>query len=313
MAGLVRGAHRGDGLGNRFLGTLRECQVLCHVIRVFDDSNVGHVDGMVDPVSDANVVQLELILADLEHAARRLDKKSCTGVERKTLEVVVEGLERGRLAGDLGLSPDALASIKSMGLLTLKPVIYAFNVDEVDFVYRSQACQSIQNIMNSIQYCDPLTDLWTLVSAKVEAEVAALPDDQQSTYLMDLGMEDVHQSHGHQTMLCYHSLPTMVQRRLCLSTVYTGPGVPAERSQTTKAHLLVPNDDGATTTTTTTYDLAGRLHRDIQKGFIRAEVSSAGALLEQPNYQAAKEAGLTHVEGREYVLQPNDVVLIKWN
>ena len=171
MAGLVRGAHRGDGLGNRFLGTLRECQVLCHVIRVFDDSNVGHVDGMVDPVSDANVVQLELILADLEHAARRLDKKSCTGVERETLEVVVEGLERGRLAGDLGLSPDALASIKSMGLLTLKPVIYAFNVDEVDFVYRSQACQSIQNIMNSIQYCDPLTDLWTLVSAKVEAEV----------------------------------------------------------------------------------------------------------------------------------------------
>eukprot|EP00804_Cyclotella_cryptica_P020580 CCRYP_003424-RA/>CCRYP_003424-RA protein AED:0.28 eAED:0.28 QI:0/-1/0/1/-1/1/1/0/264 len=133
VAGLVKGASRGEGLGNKFLATVRECSIIVHVVRCYADNDVIHVDGKVDPVADAEVVNLELLLADLSHVQRRLEKSTCTGEEREVLQKVEIALENGLPAKSIGLSSEEMRLIKSMGLLTLKPVIYAFNVDEVDF------------------------------------------------------------------------------------------------------------------------------------------------------------------------------------
>jgi len=147
VAGLIKNAHRGEGLGNRFLATLRECDAICHLIRTFEDKDIVHVDGKVNPVDDAEVVNLELLLADLAHVERRLEKTTCRREERAALEAVGAGLRKGIPARAIGLSEDEVFSIKSMGLLTLKPVLYAFNVDEVDFTLgRSEALASAEKI-----------------------------------------------------------------------------------------------------------------------------------------------------------------------
>ena len=305
VAGLAKGAHRGQGLGNRFLGTLRECNAICHLVRTFGDDNVVHVDGKVDPVADTEVINLELMLADLAHAERRLEKTTCQGVERETLEVVVKRLQEGVPARAVGLSVSQEFSIKSMGLLTLKPVLYAFNVDEVDFTLgRDDAMDRAVEILSSVQYCDPLTDLFTLVSAKIEAELCTKDRDKQEEYLASLGV-DLEPEQKCNDLLSYTVLPSMVKELLDLSLVYTGPGVPPERSRTTKAYLTSNNS-------WTADSLAGRLHGEIQKGFIHAEVTHARSLLEHENYIAAKGYGCVRTEGRDYVLRPSDVVLIKW-
>ena len=135
IAGLAKGASRGEGLGNKFLGTARECDALCHVVRAFADPGIVHVDGKMDPAADAEAINLELLLADAAHVERRLEKTTCRGEEREALEVVLEGLQRGVPARAAGLTDAQLrnAGVRSMGLLTLKPVLYTFNVDEEDF------------------------------------------------------------------------------------------------------------------------------------------------------------------------------------
>merc|ERR1711862_632561 len=125
----------GEGLGNRFLGTLRDCQAVCHVVRTFEDQNVVHVDGKVNPIEDIEAISLELLFADMAHVERRLGKRNVPLKERATLEQIAEGFEKGIPARALCLTEEAKFSIKSMGLLTLKPICYAFNVDEVDFVF----------------------------------------------------------------------------------------------------------------------------------------------------------------------------------
>ena len=306
VAGLAKGAHRGEGLGNRFLATLRECDALCHLVRTFEDPDVVHVDGKVDPVADAEAINLELIYADLAHAERRLEKTTCVDTERTTLERIVEGLERGIPARSLALPNEELFSIKSMGLLTLKPVLYVFNVDEVDFAYREQAMTAAESFLKSIQYCDPDIDLYTLVSAKLEEEITRKDSkqEQQDYLLEDMGIE-LEDGESIEDLLSYNKLPRMVLDLLDLRVVYTGPGVPPERSQTTKAYLL-------SNQRMTAEGLAGRLHGEIQKGFIRAEVTKASDLLIHEHYVAAKEAGCVRTEGRDYVLNADDVVLIKW-
>lgn len=176
VAGLVKGAHRGEGLGNRFLATLRECHVLVHVVRTFPGGvaveEVIHVNGKVDPVSDVNDIHLELLFADLDHVHRRLEKTACTGTERIALEKVQHGLECDIPARSLGLCSEEVYAIKSMGLLTLKPVLYAFNVEEVDFTLaRVAALHQAATVVQSIPYFDPSTDGFTIVSAKLEAEI----------------------------------------------------------------------------------------------------------------------------------------------
>jgi ribosome-binding ATPase YchF (GTP1/OBG family) len=276
------------------------------LVRTFEDPDVVHVDGKVDPVADAEAINLELIYADLAHAERRLEKTTCVDTERITLERIVEGLERGIPARSLALPNEELFLIKSMGLLTLKPVLYVFNVDEVDFAYREQAMTAAESFLKSIQYCDPGIDLYTLVSAKLEEGITRKDSKQeQQDYLLDdMGIE-LEDGESIEDLLSYNKLPRLVLDLLDLRVVYTGPGVPPERSQTTKAYLLSNQQ-------MTAEGLAGRLHGEIQKGFIRAEVTKASDLLIHEHYAAAKEAGCVRTEGRDYVLTADDVVLIKW-
>jgi GTP-binding protein YchF len=304
VAGLVRGASRGEGLGNRFLATIRECDAILHVVRYFENDDIVHVDGKVDPVGDAEVVNLELIFADLAQVEKRLERGNCVGEEREALEKVQVGLSDGKLARSLGLNEGELKAIKSMGMLTLKPVLYAFNVDDVDFTFgKTEAVEQAEKIFHSIQYCDPKRDMFTLVSAELEAEVSSRTLHEQEQYLTSLGL-DIDKSNVNE-MLSYHSLPLKVMELLNLSLCYTGPGVPPEKSKTTKSYLFQQDSR-------TAWDMAGRLHGEIQRGFQRAEIIKVADLLGQDSYTLAKESGCVRTEGKEYVMNNDEVILIKW-
>ena len=235
VAGLVKGASRGEGLGNKFLATIRECDMIIHVVRSYIDEDVIHVDGKVDPVLDAEVVNLELLLADLAHVQRRLEKSTCTGEEREVLEKICKALEDGMPARSIGLSSDEKFAVKSMGLLTLKPVIYAFNIDEIDFcLNREETIQLAETYMSKIQYCDLDKDTFMVVSAKLESDLCSLDGgEERIEYMENIGLE----CDNMEQLLSYHALPLLVKDVLDLSLVYTGPGVPLEKSQTTK-HTL---------------------------------------------------------------------------
>jgi GTP-binding protein YchF len=305
VAGLVRGASRGEGLGNQFLATVRECNLIVHVVRCYENDDVIHVEGKVDPVADAEVVNLELLLADLSHVQRRLERNTCDGVERETLVKLEKGLENGLPARSIGLSSDEEFAIKSMGLLTLKPVIYAFNADEIDFAFDREVSMTLtESYMSQIQYCDEDRDSHLLVSAKLESELCMQPQEERLEYLDSIGVgEDSALELTDQ--LSYHKLPLLVKDVLGLTLVYTGPGVPPERSQTTKSHVV-------SSSSVSVFDLAGKLHGDIQKGFMHADVINAVDLIKFDTYSAAKESGSIRMEGREYMLQDGDVALIKW-
>lgn len=308
VAGLCKGASRGEGLGNRFLGTVRDCNAICHVLRLFEDPNTIHVDGRVDPLTDAQVVNLELLLADIDHVQRRLERTTCRGVERDVLEQVLEGLLAGTPARNVGLDEAQEFAIKSMGLLTLKPTLYCFNVDEVDFTLdRAETFSRAKDILQAIpEHEKSKTNeelKFGLVSAKLESELADKSAKEQIEFLASLGVRGTEETI--KDLFSHNVLPRQICNLLGLEMAYTGPGVPLERSSTTKAHMFRSGS-------LTADGLASRLHGDIHKGFIRAEVVPATTLLEYPTYTAAKEAGVVRGEGRDYVLQGNDVVLIKW-
>ena len=192
-----------------------------------------------------------------------------------------------------------------MGLLTLKPVIYAFNVDEVDFALnRDEITKLAEAYMKQIQYCDLDKDSYLIVSAKLEAEMSSLTKEERIEYMESIGIE-CSDSDAIGKFLSYNLLPLKVKNVLDLKSVYTGPGVPSERSQTTKTHILASKSLSAST-------LAGRLHGDLKKGFMHAEVINSASLIQYDNYNAAKEDGSIRMEGKEYTLQDGDVVYIKW-
>jgi GTP-binding protein YchF len=303
VAGLVKGASRGEGLGNQFLATVRECNLIIHVVRSYDDADVIHVEGKVDPVADAEVVNLELLLADLAHVQRRLVKSTCIGEEREVLLKIEKGLESGQPARSLGLTSEEEFSIKYMGLLTLKPVIYAFNVDEVDYIFdRDASMAAAESYVKQLQYCDLDKDSFAVVSAKFESELSTKSDEDKCTYLDSIGVGDDIELNE---QMSYHRLPLLVKDVLDLGLVYTGPGVPPERSQTTKTHIIPSSSMSV-------LDLAGKLHGDIQKGFMNAEVICASDLVQYETYGAAKDGGSIRMEGKDYLLQSGDVALIKW-
>jgi len=281
-------------LGNRFLGTLREVHVLVHVLACFDSSN---------PVVDLEDIHLELLLADEGHVSERLKKSRLGDEERRVLEGIQECLRAGKPARAVEWSEEEKKLVRSMGLLTLKPVLYVFNVDEADWTLgRNEMIQSLKDTFDprtSSSIFDPQKDMWTLTSAKAESEWVLLDDNERRDYLESLGVE----ASEIENLLAYRRLPKLIQELMDYSIAYTGPGVPLERSQTTRAHLF---------SRMTAHDLAGRIHGDIQKGFIRAEVIAANELLKYPSHAAAKEDGCVRLEGREYELQSEDVVLIKW-
>jgi GTP-binding protein YchF len=308
VAGLVKGASKGEGLGNKFLATVRECDLIVHVVRSYIDDDVIHVSDKIDPVADADIVNLELILADLSQVQRRLDNIACDGMERHVLLLVEKALENGLPARSLNLSIEEVNAVKSMGLLSLKPMIYAFNVDEVDFALNcSESMYLAGEHMKQLQYCDMDTDSYMVVSAKLESDIGALSSEQRCEYLESIGAE-FRDPATESRLWSYHNVPLRVKEVLHLGLVYTGPGVPPERSRTTKAHILPSFSNSSMTA----FDLAGKLHGDIQKGFIRAEVIQSQDLIGYENYSAAKVDGRIRTEGKEYVLTNGDVVLIKW-
>jgi len=296
VAGLCKNAHKGEGLGNRFLGNLRECSALVHVIGLFDTT--------ADPVLDAQVIELELLLADLEHVERRLDRKTCTGVERETLDKIKEVLQLDKPVRHLELSKEEQLSIKSMGLLTLKPILFCFNLDDIDFTLGMDdslvRCRSIMSKLVS----DPADRTsFVMVCAKLDSELSKMENEsQKAAFLESLGVENPFDFLQLQSQT---TLPGMICQMLGYDVVYTGAGVPKERSGTTKAHLFHEGELSAD-------GLASRLHGDIQKGFIRAEVVDAADLLQCKSFADARESGNVRSEGRGYNLKPKEVVLIRW-
>lgn len=306
VAGLVSGASRGEGLGNKFLANIRECEAIIHVLRNYDDNNVVHVAGEINPVKDAETVNTELQLADIAHIERRLEKKNCRGEERDVLEMLLPKLREGIPARSCGISYKAQFSIKSMGLLTLKPVIYAFNVSRNAFLFeRDKAMTGAKAALENIRYCDTSRDLIALVSAKMEANLSKLPIEEELDRLHKHGVDPSMDDEIEHEM-SYITLPLLVQELLGIGIVYTGPGVPPSRTSATKAYtfrLAYPP---------TARQLAGSIHEDIQKGFIKAEVVPASTLLECKSFAAVRDAGLVKTEGKEHLLENHDVVLIRW-
>mmetsp|Transcript_4480 Transcript_4480/g.11808 ORF Transcript_4480/g.11808 Transcript_4480/m.11808 type:complete len:442 (+) Transcript_4480:40-1365(+) len=321
VAGLARGASRGEGLGNKFLANARECDAICHVVRSFDDPDTIHVEGRVNPAKDAELVNLELLLADTAHVERRLEKTTCRGEERAALEELQLALQHGVPARAAGLTKAQimLPGVKSMGLLTLKPCIYAFNVDEIDFALdHDAAVSSAEHTLQAIQYRDPIMDRFTIVSAKLEAELGSLSSQEQARYLDGIGMKmgslgtdlslpaaDTESMQTLDGLLSYNVLPLLVCELLGLSLAYTGPGVSSDSTQTTKAHLFRQSELSAS-------GLASRIHGDLERGFMHAEVVSASELLAHDTFAAARGAGCVRTEGRDYALEDDDVLLIKW-
>ena len=293
IAGLVRGASKGEGLGNQFLGNIRQTDAIIHVVRCFDDSNIEHVEGSVDPIRDIEEINLELALADLDSVQNRISKiakkaqsKDKDAVkELATLQKFEKALLEGKAVRLLDLNDDDLATMKNYGLLTAKPVIYVANMSDEEIgapeenAYYQKVCAFAKNEnAECIAIC-----------AKMEEELSGLDKEEKKAFLDDLGV----QQSGLDKIIqaAYHLLG--------LRTFFT-VGEPECRAWTFHEGMKAPQ-------------CAGVIHTDFEKGFIRAEVYGYEDLMEYGSEKALKEAGKLRVEGKEYVMQDGDVVFFRFN
>ncbi|GEL06153.1 redox-regulated ATPase YchF [Rummeliibacillus sp. G93] len=293
IAGIVKGASKGEGLGNKFLAHIREVDAITQVVRCFEDENITHVAGKVDPISDIEVINLELILADLESVdkryakveklARQKDKEAM--VEAPVLEKVKEAFANEKPARSVDLSDEELKIIKSLNLLTLKPMLYVANVseDEVADVSNNQYVQTVRD------YAAKEGAEVIVVCAKIEEEIAVLDDEEKAMFLEELGIEE---SGLDQLIKASYSL-------LGLATYFTA-GVQEVRAWTFRKGMKAPQ-------------CAGVIHSDFERGFIRAETVSYDDLMQYGSMSAAKEAGRVRLEGKEYVVQDGDIMLFRFN
>jgi ribosome-binding ATPase len=286
IAGLVRGASAGEGLGNRFLAEIRQTDAICHVVRTHGDERIPHPDGHVDPLADAEVVDAELLLADLDQAQRRLErvrKEAGSGVkelvaERDWLQRVVEALGRGEPARGVpapALAPDAPAHLQA---LSSKPVLYVANVDEGD---GGAAAELVEHARRQGAGC-------IAVSARIEVELAELPADEATEMRAELGLVEPG----------LERLVGAAYELLDLVTFFT-----AHRGSEARARALGRG--------LTAWDAAGKVHTDIQAGFVRAEVIGWRELVDAGGYGEAREGGLIRTEGRDYVVRDGDVITIR--
>jgi GTP-binding protein YchF len=294
IAGLVRGASQGEGLGNQFLSHIREVDAIVHVIRCFEDPDVVHVMGPVDPIRDHDVITSELALADLSVVERRLEKTRKTAragdkvaqLELVVLERVVSELNAGRGAREAGETEDAVRFLRQLGLLTAKPILYAANVNEDDLAAGGGAW--IGRLRAAVQSHHEEAEI-VLFSAKFEAELADLSGDERVEYLASAGVREpgldrlIHAG--------YHLLG--------LQTFFT-VGENEVRAWTMQR-------DG------TAFDAAGEIHSDFQRGFIRAETVAYEEFVRVGSYKTAREQGLVRSEGRDYVVQDGDILLFRFN
>lgn len=292
IAGLVKGASKGEGLGNQFLANIREVDAILHVVRCFEDPNVIHVDGSVDPIRDIETINLELIFADLEVLERRMAKVGRTrqmdkaaAKEYTLLEKIKKHLEDGKPAKTLELEDDdEAAMIKDYNLLTAKPVIYAANVAEDEL-----AGEDNDLVKKVREYAEAEGSEVFSICAQIEEEISELDDDEKKMFLEDLGIEESG----------LDKLITASYRLLGLMSFLTA-GEDETRAWTIKIGTKAPQ-------------AAGKIHTDFERGFIKAEVVNYQNLLDCGSYAGAREKGLVRMEGKEYVVQDGDVILFRFN
>ncbi len=286
IAGLVKGAHAGEGLGNRFLASIRETDAICHVVRAHSDDGVPHPDGSVDPVSDAEMVEAELMLADLEQASRRLERvakqaKSLDDeaiVEHAWLEQVVAALERGEPARAVPAPDAAPDAVRKLQALTSRPVLYVANVDEGE----------VEPPAALAEHARSSGDQAIALSAKIEAELAELDDEDASAMREDLGLQE--SGLGRMVRAAYSLLE--------LITFFTAGEAVEGRAWS------LPEGSSA-------WHAAGRIHSDIADGFVKAEVIDWRELVDAGGYAAARERGTLRIEGRDYAMRDGDVITVK--
>lgn len=293
IAGLVKGASKGEGLGNKFLSHIREVDAVIHVVRCFDNDDIMHVSGSVDPKRDIETINLELILSDLEILDRRIDRTAKAAKGDKSLLTELEFLKRLKTELEIGVSARAVeadddekAILADIGLLSAKPVIYACNMSEDDFA---------SNIENNERYkavCEIAKAEGAEVlpiCAELEAEISSLSKEEKEMFLSDAGIES-------------GGLDMLIQRSYSLLGLisYLTAGEPEVRAWTIKKGTKAPQ-------------AAGKIHSDFERGFIRAEVISFDELMACGSMQAAKEKGKIRSEGKDYVMQDGDIVLFRFN
>ena len=293
IAGLVRGASKGEGLGNQFLGHIREVDAICHVVRCFDSTEITHVENSVDPRRDIEIINVELALADLETVQNRISK-----VERKAmtkekeavkeyelLQKIKKALEEGKPARSLDLNEEESLMAKSYNLLTFKPVIYIANVSEEDAI-DPEGCAYYRTVK---EIAEAEGNEVIAITAKMEEELSSLDEEDRKLLLADMGMD--HSGLDEIIVTAYHLLG------LC---TFLTVGTDEVRAWTFKKGMKAP-------------DCAGIIHTDFKKGFIRAEVYSYDDIIKYGSEQALKEAGKLRVEGKDYIVQDGDIMHIRFN
>lgn len=293
IAGLVKGASKGEGLGNKFLSNIRMTDAIVHVVRCFDDENIIHVEGSTDPLRDIEIINLELVMADMDMVERRIERANKAGKgdkkylhEAEVMKDLLAHLNEGKTARSYECSAEDKVIIAQSELLSLKPVIYAANMDEKTF-----ASDHLDNpYYAKVKALADLEDSQVLpICAKVEQEIAELPQEDKQMFLEELGME---QSGLDRLIKCSYTLLGLIS--------YLTSGPEEVRAWTIKRGTKAPQ-------------AAGKIHTDFERGFIRAEVIAFDILKAQGTMAAAKEKGLVRSEGKEYVVQDGDVVLFRFN
>jgi len=291
IPGLAGGAAGGAGLGNKFLGEIREVDAIVHIVRCFEDENVLHVDGNVDPARDLDTIATELIFADLESLTRRLDRVRRALRSDKTyqrehdlIETILPALEDGKMAQSLDFSPDDALIVAQMNLLTYKPALFVANVAEDDLDLAKSPLGS-----QVLEYANAQNAQSFAVCAKIEQELAEMDDESRAEFFADLGIT----KSGLEQLVAasYDTLGLM-------SFLTAGP-------KESRAWTIPQN--------TRAVRAAGKIHSDIERGFIRAEIVAYDDLSRLGTYQACKDAGLVRLEGKEYIIAEGDVILFRFN
>ena len=293
IAGLVKGASKGEGLGNKFLSHIRECDAIIHVVRCFEDPNIIHVDGSIDPMRDLETINMELIFSDLEMLERRIDRvkkamkgDKTLGAELELLERVYAALSDGKNARSLDYNEDELAIMQDCQLLSMKPVIYAANIAEDEIGSDMSDNAGYQKLK---AYAESEHAQIMPICAGIEAEIAQLDGDEKAEFLSDLGIKE-------------SGLDRLIKASYTLLGLisYLTAGPKEVRAWTITKGTKAPQ-------------AAGKIHSDFERGFIRAEIISFDELVACGSMNVAKEKGLIRSEGKDYVIQDGDIVLFRFN
>lgn len=293
IAGLVKGASKGEGLGNKFLANIRECDAIVHVVRCFEDTDIVHVEGSIDPKRDIETINLELILSDVEMLEKRLEKtkKLLKGDKKYQTDInlferILSALNEGKAARSVEMDEEEQSIISEVALLTTKPIIYAANMSDEDFSTGIEGNKYLEMVKEvaAEEHAGVLP-----ICAQIEEEIVDMDKEEKEMFLSDLGLEES----GLDRLIkeCY-SLLGLIS--------FLTAGKPEVRAWTIKKGTKAPQ-------------AAGKIHTDFERGFIRAEIVSFDDLMECGSIAAAKEKGLYRSEGKEYVMKDGDVVLFRFN